>query len=161
MMINHEGGCLCGKIRYCVQDDPLHVTICHCKFCQRATGSAFLIEPIFQDHDFRLLAGQPKAYAQTSVTSGKKLTVNFCADCGTKLFNTLERLPSVVPVYGGTFDDPNWFERSPKVARHIFASFAQRGTLLPAHYDVFAQRAVLDDGTKAIQSVYEAPFEVP
>lgn len=161
MTIHHEGGCLCGTIRYCVESDPLHVTICHCKFCQRATGSAFLIEPIFQASDFQLLAGEPKTYAQTSAGSGKKLTVNFCPDCGTKLFNTLERLPHVVPVYGGTFDDPNWFDRSPKVARHIFASFAQRGTLIPAGYEVYAERSVLDDGTKATPTVYKTPFEVP
>ena len=42
----HDGGCLCGDVRYQVAAAPLRVTICHCTFCQRFTGSAFLVEPI-------------------------------------------------------------------------------------------------------------------
>ena len=160
MAITQEGGCLCSKIRYRVSNTPTHVTICHCKFCQRATGSSFLIEPIFRNLDFEILIGQPKQYTQTSASSGKNLTVNFCADCGTKLFNKLERLPDVVPVYGGTFDDPNWFDRSPKVARHIFFSFAQKGTMVPPNYEIYPERAVSDDGAKAAPLVFDKPFEV-
>ena len=47
MAIN-EGGCLCGTVRYATKDDPVRVTFCHCRFCQRATGSAYLVEPIFR-----------------------------------------------------------------------------------------------------------------
>ena len=43
----HQGGCLCGDARYKVSTSPLRVTVCHCRFCQRFTGSAFLVEPIF------------------------------------------------------------------------------------------------------------------
>jgi hypothetical protein len=47
-MTVHEGGCLCGAIRYETMADPINVTTCHCKFCQRATGSAYMVEPIFR-----------------------------------------------------------------------------------------------------------------
>ena len=157
---HHDGGCLCGKIRYRVNSSPVRVTICHCKFCQRATGSAFLVEPIFAVQCFELLQGQPKLYTQVSESSGKGLTVNFCAECGTKLFNRLERLPDIVPVYGGTFDDPDWFDRSDKIARHIFFSFAQKGTLIPANYEIYFERAILDDGTKAKPTVFDKPYQV-
>ena len=46
MSLNY-GGCLCGAIRYATSADPVRVTYCHCKFCQRATGSAYMVEPIF------------------------------------------------------------------------------------------------------------------
>ena len=48
----------------------------------------------------------------------------FCSTCGTKLFLDLERFPGTLGVYGGTFDDPNWFERTPQVSRHIFLDSA-------------------------------------
>ena len=47
MSMVHQGGCLCGQVRYRTTAAPLRITICHCKFCQRLTGSAYLVEPIF------------------------------------------------------------------------------------------------------------------
>jgi hypothetical protein len=44
-MARHEGGCLCGKVRFAVSADPMRVTVCHCRFCQRNTGTAYLAEP--------------------------------------------------------------------------------------------------------------------
>lgn len=152
MKFAHEGGCLCGSLKYRVRSEPLRVTICHCKFCQRATGSAYLVEPIFARDDFELIKGTPSKYTQISESSGRPLTINFCPTCGTKLFNELERLPDIVPVYGGTFDNPNWFDRSPKVARHIFFAFAQKGTLVPPNYEIYWDRAVGNDG-KACEPV--------
>jgi len=126
-----EGGCLCGAIRYRVKSPPLRVTVCHCRFCQRATGSAFLVEPIFAKSDFAVISGQPKIYRQRSEGSGKMVDVHFCGDCGTKLFLTFERFPDAVGVYGGTFDDPNWFERSAAKTRHIFGWSRPQITLIP------------------------------
>ena len=38
-----EGGCLCGKVRYSADVDPTFVAVCHCKNCQKSTGSAFSV----------------------------------------------------------------------------------------------------------------------
>ena len=38
-----EGGCLCGKVRYSAKGDPVFVGVCHCKDCQKFTGSAFSV----------------------------------------------------------------------------------------------------------------------
>lgn len=156
-MASHQGGCLCGGIRYQVTADPIRVTYCHCKYCQRATGSAYAIEPIFQKRDFNVLAGRPTTYSQPSAGSGKRLTANFCPTCGTKLFLDLERFPDCVAIYGGTFDDPNWFERSPEIARHIFVDSAQRGTLIPAGFDTYREHALNNDGTPAEPTVFDSP----
>ena len=40
-MPKHEGGCLCGKVRFELNDDPEVAYGCHCRFCQKATGTAF------------------------------------------------------------------------------------------------------------------------
>jgi len=46
----NQGGWLCGTVRYTTSSEPLRVTYCHCKFCQCATGSAYLVEPIFHQN---------------------------------------------------------------------------------------------------------------
>jgi hypothetical protein len=38
-----EGGCLCGKVRYSADVEPAFVGVCHCKNCQKGTGSAFSV----------------------------------------------------------------------------------------------------------------------
>ena len=41
--MNLEGGCSCGAIRYKLTESPLIVHACHCRDCQRVTGSGFVI----------------------------------------------------------------------------------------------------------------------
>jgi hypothetical protein len=151
----YHGGCLCGAIRYAASAEPIRVVYCHCKFCQRATGSAYMVEPIFERTSFEVTAGKPATFTQASGGSGKRVAVNFCAACGTKLYLDLKRFPTIYGVYGGTFDDPNWFDRSSKMARHIFLDSAQRGTIIPAGVKTFRQHTMLDDGAPALATVFD------
>jgi len=141
----HEGGCLCGEVRYQTVARPLRVTICHCTFCQRFTGSAFLVEPIFKREDVVFSGVPTKQYDHHSDSSGKRVTLNFCGRCGTTIYLDLERFPDILGVCGGTFDDPNWFDRGH--CRHIFTRSAQHGVVLPAEVDLFEAHAVALDGT--------------
>jgi hypothetical protein len=150
----NQGGCLCGAIRYATSSRPLRVTFCHCKFCQRATGSAYMVEPIFQKSSFEIISGIPATYTQASEGSGKRVTINFCSTCGTKLFLAFERFPEIFGVYGGTFDDPNWFERLPAMSRHIFLASAQNGTVIPAGIGAYFEHAILNDGTPVEPTIF-------
>ena len=143
----HEGGCLCGDIRYKTSAEPLRVTICHCTFCQRSTGSAFLVEPIFRKQDVVFSGVTPTTYDHRSDSSRKRVTLNFCGRCGTKIYLDLERFPDVVGLCGGTFDDPNWFQHDASKCRHIFTRSAQNGIVLPAGVDTFREHALQFDGT--------------
>lgn len=160
MMEKNEGGCLCGAVRYATRSDPVRVTYCHCRFCQRATGGAYLVEPIFQRANFGTTSGVPAQYGHVSEGSGKRVTINFCARCGTKLFLEFERYPDLIGVYGGTFDDPDWFPRDPGTSKHIFLDVAQRGTVIPAGIDTFRQHATETDGTAIEPHAYEAPLTI-
>jgi hypothetical protein len=155
-----EGGCLCGAIRYAASAEPVLVIHCHCRFCQRATGAAYSVEPTFDRSAFAVTAGKPETYTQTSEGSGKQVTINFCATCGTKLFLDVQRFPSVCVVYGGTFDDPNWFDRSPKINQHIFVDFAQKGTVIPAGASTFPQHSLNHDGTWCKPVIFEQHHEI-
>ena len=159
-MTTHEGGCICSQVRYQVSAEPTRVTICNCRFCQRGTGSAYLLEPIFAKGAFAITKGTPKTYVHTSEGSGKTVTINFCANCGTKLFLDLERFPDVVGVFGGTFDDPNWFPRTPENTRYIYTGVAQQGLVLPAGFPTFEEHAMKLDGSGNEGRVFGEPHVV-
>jgi hypothetical protein len=161
MSIVHEGGCLCGDIRYTTLAEPLRVTICHCRFCQRFTGSSFLLEPIFRKPDVVFDGVPVRTYEHRSDSSGKRVTLNFCGRCATTLCLDLERFPDILGLCGGTFDDPDWFDRSPDKCRHIFVRSAQRDVVLPAGVDLYAAHAVGLDGTRNQPIVLAHALSVP
>jgi hypothetical protein len=147
MRTRQSGGCLCGAVRYAVCAEPVRVTICHCTFCQKMTGSAYLVEPVFRREDVSFSGAMMKSFVHQSDGSGKKVTVNFCETCATRIFLDLERFPDIWGLFGGTFDDPNWFDRSGANCRHIFTRSAQHGVVLPPGIDIFEAHAVKLDGT--------------
>ena len=116
-----------------------------------------MVEPIFDARDFAMIKGDPKKYAHKSEGSEKAVYVHFCDNCGTKLFLTFERFADVVGVYGGTFDNPNWFDLTPENSKHIFLGVAQRGTVIPPHVNTFTEHATQNDGTPIAPKVFEAP----
>ena len=151
------GGCLCGAMRYAVGSEPTKVTICHCKFCQRATGSAFLVEPIFAQSDFKLTNGEARVYEHRSESSGKRVHIHFCDVCGTKLFLTFERFVDIVGVYGGTFDDPNWFSLIPEKTKPIFLGVARKGSVVLPGIDSYFEHATSNDGTPIEPRIFDEP----
>lgn len=138
---------MCSDIRYKTTAAPVRVTVCYCTFCQRLTGSAYLVEPIFRRRDVAFSGAKPRTYDHRSDGSGKRVTVSFCGRCGTTLYLDLERFPDILGLCGGTFDDPNWFERSHGKCWHIFTRSAQNGVVLPAGIDTFTEHALRLDGT--------------
>lgn len=159
-MTIHAGGCLCDGLRYETSADPVRVTICHCRFCQRATGSAYMVEPLFREDDVKMTRGTPSNFALRSAGSGKTVTVHFCAGCGTKIWLSFERFPGVLGLYAGTFDDPHWFDIGPDNAKQIFTEMARPDSILMPDINVFSQHATLNDGTPLEPVVFGAPRAV-
>ncbi len=155
----HEGGCLCGAVRFHARGAPVRITVCHCSFCQRITGSAFLVEPIFKPEDIAF-SGQTRTYEHRSDTSGKRVIVHFCERCGAHLMLAFERFPDVVGLFGGAFDDPNWLGRGPGKERHIFVRSAQKGVVLPANIELYEAHAIAPDGSAATPMMLAAPLTV-
>jgi hypothetical protein len=159
-MAVHEGGCICGALRYETATDPIHVTVCHCKFCQRATGSAYMVEPIFRLENLRVTRGRPTVYNLRSEGSGKMVSVHFCPTCGTKLYLTFERFTGACGIYAGTFDDPNWFVVGPENARHIFIDVARNDTILPPGIAAFRNHALQNDGLPLDPLIFDRPYAI-
>jgi hypothetical protein len=158
--MEHQGGCLCGNIRFCVTAAPRRVTFCHCRFCQKVTGAAYAVEPIFAVGDFRLLSGAPKTFDTRSKGSGKTVTVHFCDTCGSSFRYTFQRFGDVTGILAGSFDDPDWFKWDASTAKHIFLESAQANTLLPAGLPLFMQHAMTAKDEPVTPIVLEAPTSV-
>ena len=78
----HEGGCLCGRIRFRVTGDPVRTSVCHCAFCQRRSGSAFAVLPLFKTEAVEMMGEPPSTYRHISDESGRWLEIEFCPRCG-------------------------------------------------------------------------------
>ena len=157
----HSGGCLCGAIRYQTTGAPIRITVCHCSFCQRATGSAFMVEPIFAQDQLTITSGTPATHSQASTGSGKLVHVHFCVQCGTKLYLSFERFTEAIGLYAGTFDTPGWFTIAPNDTKHIFLDSAQSGVVIPAGIPTYRQHATANDGTPITPHIYTAPHTIP
>ena len=153
----HEGGCLCRDVRYKTTANPVWTIVCHCTFCQKITGSAFLVEPIFKRTSVVFSGAATKSYDHRSDGSEMRVSLNFCGRCNTTLYLAFERFPDVLGVCGGTFDDPSWFDRGPETCRHIFTRSAQRGVVLPAGVPIFTEHAFRLDGTPNEPRVLDQP----
>ncbi len=129
----HEGGCLCGAVRYRVTGDPVAAAVCHCKLCQRRTGSACGISIYFEDSNVEFMGESLKPYEYRSDESHRKVITEFCDSCGSTVTWTAEMFPGRRGISGGTFDDPDWFH----IKRHIWTNSAQRWMELPADIETF------------------------
>ena len=119
-MLEHAGGCLCGAVRYRIRGDPARYSVCHCRYCQRRTGSAFGLAVIFNKDQVEV-SGTTTAFEHRSDESGRWLKVHFCPRCGTTVVETTEKSPGTIIVQGGTFDNPDAFTPG----QHIWARSAQ------------------------------------
>ena len=107
-MANITGGCLCGRVRYTVTGEPAFSGLCHCRNCQRYTGSAFETLIAFPAASVSV-QGELKTYDDTG-DSGQPVHRRFCPNCGSGVVNEVDVLPGVTIVLAGTLDDPAAFK---------------------------------------------------
>ena len=152
-----EGGCLCGMLRYRATTSPLWVTVCYCRFCQKATGSDRMIEPIFERKAVSFVKGDPAVFTLASEGSGKDIHVHFCAACGTKLALTFGRWPDHLGLYAGTLDDPGAVSIAKGTSKQIFVSEARPDTVLFADISTYLRHAADNNGRPMASHVPAAP----
>src|SRR3954452_43785 len=100
-----EGGCACGAVRYRLRTGPMLVHCCHCRDCQRQTGSAFVLNALIERDRVELLTRTPEA-VPVPPDSGRPHDVYRCPACRTALWSDYGRRRVMVFVRVGTLDDP-------------------------------------------------------
>ena len=99
------GGCACGAVRYRLGFAPMFVHCCHCRDCQRQTGSAFVINALIETDRIALLSGNPGPVA-VPTESGRPHAIYRCRACQTALWSDYGGRPALRFVRVGTLDDP-------------------------------------------------------
>ena len=121
----HSGGCGCSAVRYETTGDPVRAGICHCRYCQTRTGSAFGISVYFKENQINLINGELTEYNFTN-SSGRSFKNKFCKTCGTTVLWEVELRKGLIGVGGGTFDPPTfWYEAGFEVFCRSKAPFVE------------------------------------
>jgi hypothetical protein len=105
------GGCLCGRVRFELTAQPVAAGYCHCRRCQRRTGTAASAQARIDGTTLRLLQGQDLVKAWRHPDGGFEKC--FCSDCGAHLFSRNPDDPAQMSVRMGAFDGdpgvrPSW-----------------------------------------------------
>ena len=133
-----EGGCACGHVRYSINREPLFVHCCHCSWCQRETGSAFVLNGLLEATEMTVLKGEVEII-DTPSASGRGQRISRCPVCRVALWSNYSAArDAVLFVRIGTLDVPGRFP--PDI--HIFTStklpWVQLGGAVPVvqeYYD--------------------------
>lgn len=120
-----EGGCACKYIRYRMESRPIVVHGCHCRWCQRETGSAFAINAMLEQDRVTQLGPEPEL-VETPSESGKGQVYARCPKCYIAIWSNYGG-PLLRFVRVGTLDQP---EHCPPEV-HIYTASKQPWVVLP------------------------------
>jgi hypothetical protein len=122
-----DGACTCGAVRYRMTSRPLIVHCCHCRWCQRETGTAFALNALIEADRVVLLQGAPELI-DTPSNSGKGQRIARCPDCRVALWSHYAGAGEAIRfVRVGTLRDP---DRLPPDI-HIYTASKQPWVVLP------------------------------
>ena len=123
----HEGGCTCRHVRYRMTSRPLFVHCCHCRWCQRETGTAFALNAMIEADRVELLGAEPEL-VNTPSASGKGQKIWRCPRCRIAVWSNYAGAGDALRfVRVGTLDEP---DRVPPDI-HIFTMSKQPWVVLP------------------------------
>jgi hypothetical protein len=111
------GGCMCGSVRYEVHEPLLAALYCHCKRCQRRSGSAFSVTALTVPGSLRVTQGTEALRSWRPPDGWVK---SFCAECGSHLYTTHPDNPQLLSVRMGSLDE----DPGIRAQAHQFVAYA-------------------------------------
>jgi hypothetical protein len=100
-----EGGCACAAVRYRLASLPMFVHCCHCRDCQRQTGSAFVLNALIETDQVTQLSGNPEPVA-VPTDSGRPHEIYRCPSCRVAVWSVYGARHKLLFVRVGTLDEP-------------------------------------------------------
>lgn len=124
-MADIKGSCRCGAVTFSAVAEPMFVGLCHCKNCQKETGSAF-VGVVGLPAPALTVTGKTTTYDSVG-DSGSATHRSFCPTCGSTITHSADVMPGLAMVNIGNLDDPSWA----KPAMQIYCDSAQPWAILP------------------------------
>jgi len=127
--LTRDGGCTCGHVRYRVASEPMIVHCCHCRGCQKNSGSSFALNALYEADRVELISGDVEEVT-VPTPSGTGQIITRCSNCKVAVWSNYnmgglrERIRFIRV---GTLDDPD--QLTPDV--HIHTCSKQPWVLLP------------------------------
>lgn len=123
-----EGGCTCRHVRYRLTSRPMFVHCCHCRWCQRETGGAFVLNAMIEADRVEPLSGEVDV-VDTPSNSGRGQKISRCPKCRVAVWSNYAGAgPAIRFVRVGTLDEPDHLP--PDI--HIFTESKQPWVVLPS-----------------------------
>jgi hypothetical protein len=104
------GGCLCGNVTYSADAEPVVQAVCHCRDCQRQTGSPYSVFVGVPSAVFNAEGDTIASYSTTGEDHGSDTERSFCSTCGSPVYSHSPLFPDLVFVKAGSLDDASWLE---------------------------------------------------
>lgn len=101
------GGCACGAVRYEIGEAPVMVYNCHCRNCQKISGSPFATPMTVKEASVRFTRGEPARIHWISEAGNERYGL-YCGACGSRIANGQVRSKGTLSLRSGTLDDPSW-----------------------------------------------------
>ncbi len=121
------GYCACRAITFEMTARPLFVHCCHCRWCQRETGSAFALNALIEASEVKLRSGAPEII-ETPSESGAGQKIARCPACKVALWSVYAGSgPKFRFVRVGTLENPDEFP--PDI--HIYTASRQPWLVIP------------------------------
>ena len=102
-----QGHCLCGAVSFTIKTKPIRMAQCHCKDCQRASGTGHMSLAFFKKDDVDI-RGETKSYP-SKADSGNINTRHFCPTCGARIYGENSARPGIVGISVGCMENNDWF----------------------------------------------------
>lgn len=100
-----EGECRCGQVRFRITAQPMFTAVCHCRGCQRMSGSAFSLTVAVPEIGLQVLGGE----LVVGGAHGSDVHQH-CARCKSWMFTRPAGAAGMVNVRATMLDDPSPFE---------------------------------------------------
>jgi len=90
----HPGHCLCGRIRFRLNAEPLTLYACHCTDCQRRSGGALLLSMWVPREALEVLEGTPELVSSIA-NDGRERRNRVCPACQIRLWAEPVHRPNI------------------------------------------------------------------